>query len=138
MPACKLHIDKIDDKTEPHTVGDIPSYTSEQQCKRSQNAVICARRPPKEIQNERRRNKRHDRQSPSPGIAVIVEHRKSDACILGVGKIQKAGNDRSIALETQNACRPGLGGLVDHKYAASDGEIGKFPEKVFLSQIRAS
>ena len=135
MPAAKLHIDKIDHKTKPHSICQIAGNTGEEQCEGTHNAVVGARRPPKEIKHEM-----SPRQKPRPRVPIARLHRchrasRTQRPDSWRRQNQKAGNYRPVTSKRKDTCRPSLGGLVDHKYATRNGEVGKFPEKIFLSHF---
>src|SRR5688500_11386712 len=132
MPRAKLYIDKIHDKAETQTISDISGDTGKQKRERSQDAIVRTRRAPEKIENEYCRDQRDHRQSPTTGIALVIEHRKRSTGVLRIGKIQEARNDRYVVAKTKAAHSPRLRRLVDQEHAAGDGHVGKLPKNIAL------
>lgn len=87
MPCAELHVDEINYETEPQTIGDVAGDAGEQQGECAEDTVIRPRRTPEKVDDQNGRDHRDDRQTPSAGVALIVQHRKCDTGILCVREI---------------------------------------------------
>jgi hypothetical protein len=99
---------------------------------RAEDPVISPRGLPEKVKHERRRDDRHRRQPPTPGIAVVVKHRESDPGIRRVCEVQKSGDHLDVAVKPQPPNGPSLRRLVHHEDPARDGQVPKLPQNVFL------
>src|SRR5688572_24202749 len=96
MPRAELDIDEVDDESEPKSINDVSDDAGQKQCQGSEDPVIGPWRSPEEIKYERSRDQRDDRQTPSSGVSVIVEHAECDARVVRICKIQKSRDHRNV------------------------------------------
>jgi len=130
MPSAELNVDEVDNKAESKSIGDVSGDAGEQKSERAKDSIIGPRRSPEEIDYECSRDERDYGQSPSPGIAMIVEHAECDARVMSVRKIQESRDHGNVISESQTIYGPCLCRLIDQKNPAGDGEVSELPNDV--------
>src|SRR5690606_10023175 len=113
MPRAELDVYKIYDEPEADAVDHVAHDPGEKQRQRTEDPVVGPRCSPEEIYHQRSSENCDDRQSPTPGVTLVVQHRKCGTCVLGVVQVQKAGYQSDLLSKTQTGYRPRLGALIN-------------------------